>query len=176
MSQLVMRRDRLDVLPGEPPLAGNYLLREAVEADASGLASVLTAAFGDEWTEADVFERLLRAPDVRRTFVIVSDQGVVATASSQTIPDRWPDSGVVHWVGAEPAHAGRGLGYAVCLAVLRDHRDAGLTSAVLTTDDERLAAIRTYLKLGFRPLECDSDHGARWAAVFGKLAQTETAK
>jgi mycothiol synthase len=167
--QLVMRRDLSEPMPELPRLPRGYELRVADPEDAREIAWVLTAAFSDPWSEERVFQVLLGAPDVRRTYVIEFGRSVVATASAQVLPERWPDSGVVHWVGADPAHAGRGLGHAVCLAVLHDHREAGHRDVVLTTDDERLAAIRTYWKLGFRPLECDPTHPERWSRVLEQI-------
>jgi mycothiol synthase len=42
---------------------------------------------------------------------------------------------------------------------------ANLDVAVLETDDWRLAAIRTYLRLGFEPDPVEEEHAARWRRV-----------
>ena len=51
-------------------------------------------------------------------------------------------------------------------------KDLGLKECLLSTDDWRLPAIRTYLELGFEPDydEADGVSKARWAAVREKLA------
>ena len=46
------------------------------------------------------------------------------------------------------------------------------TYSILTTDDFRLAAIKTYLDAGFRPVlwaDSESDQRARWDAVIAQL-------
>jgi mycothiol synthase len=113
----------------------------------------------------------LRAPDVREIFVITRDGVPVATASARLDPDRFPGSGYVHWVAADPAQSGRGLGYAATLATLHAFVALGCRDAVLETDDERLPAIRTYRKLGFAPEFADDTHAARWQAVDAALAE-----
>lgn len=160
-----MWRPDFAALP-EPPDLGEFHIRVANREDAPALATLLTAAFGEEWSLDRVNRDLLKAADVRRTYVVEGPDGIVATASAQTVPDRWPEAGVVHWVGADPVHAGKGFGYAVSLAVLHDHRDAGHKDAYLLTDDFRKPAIRTYLKLGFQPVYADPDHEAAWSAIY----------
>ena len=43
------------------------------------------------------------------------------------------------------------------------------SSVVLFTDDHRLAAIKTYLKLGFEPQMVHDSHPERWREVLAKL-------
>jgi len=42
----------------------------------------------------------------------------------------------------------------------------GLKAAALHTDDFRLAAIQTYLNLGFSPMIAGENHRARWNTVY----------
>ena len=73
-------------------------------------------------------------------------------------------------VAVRPAHRGRRLGYWVCLAALRRMAAEGLHRAVLRTDDFRIPAIRTYLRLGFEPVVVHENQRARWRAVFAAIA------
>jgi mycothiol synthase len=73
------------------------------------------------------------------------------------------------WVAASPHHRGHGLGYAVCLAVLRYAAAAGFSSIFLRTDDHRLPAIYTYFKLGFEPWLYDPTAPERWRSLRQKL-------
>ena len=61
-------------------------------------------------------------------------------------------------VAVVPAHRGKGLGCAVTLAVRHKLRDEGLCAAELLTDDHRLAAIKTYLDVGFEPSLTHENH------------------
>jgi mycothiol synthase len=73
------------------------------------------------------------------------------------------------WVAASPRYRGHGLGYAVCLAVLRYAAAAGYRSIFLRTDDHRLPAIHTYFKLGFEPWLFDPTAPERWRAIRERL-------
>ena len=164
-----MRRPTLDGLPPLLPLPPGYALRPYRPADLDALASVLRTAFGDEtWTTARLRTALIDAPDVVQTLVIAHQDVPVATASARLKAEH-PGSGFVHWVAADPAYQGHRLGGIVTLAVLHAFIPLGCRDAVLKTDDERLPAIRTYWRLGFRPEHQDATHPARWADVEASL-------
>lgn len=170
--QLVMRRPAC-LPPPDVPLPPGYALRRAAPTDAGGLARLLTLAFGD-WDAARVRSELLAAPDVQTTFVAVhlASGEVVACASHREVPDRFPGDTYLHYVAADPAHAGRRLGALVSAAVIAYGRREHPRDAVLETDDHRLPAIATYLGLGFAPEYRDPLHPARWSAVLQDLAQS----
>jgi len=71
-----------------------------------------------------------------------------------------------------PAHRGRRLGFWACLAALHRFAEEGREAALLLTDDFRLPAIRTYLRLGFRPVYTYESHMERWGKVFSELGYT----
>jgi len=163
-----MRRG-LAALPEERELAPEYELRVATSADAAALADLLSKAFDEPWDERRVEQVLLNHPGVPETYVIEHGGTLVATASYQVMPEEFPGLGWVHYVGADSTHRGRSLGYLVVLAVLRRCADEEMTGAMLTTDDPRLPAIQTYLKLGFEPDMWHPSHPERWAGVFAQL-------
>ena len=68
-----------------------------------------------------------------------------------------------------PRFQGQGLGYAVCLAVLRSAAALGDTVVYLGTEDFRLPAIYTYLKLGFEPWLYDPRTMDRWEGILTSL-------
>jgi mycothiol synthase len=164
-----MRRPSLDDLPAMPALPEGYALRAAVSEDAPAVAEVMSSAFGPEWTPDRVLQALLDAPDVKVTYVVTANDKPVATASARLVPDRYPNSGYVHWVGSHQEHRGRGLGAIASIAVLQYFRAIGCRDAVLETDPFRLPAIRTYLKLGFVPEHVDPEHERVWREVFEEL-------
>ena len=170
MTQLLMRRPNLDNLPAVPDLPQGYVLREYRDGDLEGLAALLRAAFKDDvWTAEQAKEVLVDAPDVEKTFVVARNDVPVATASVRLLPERFPESGYVHWVAADPAEKGQRLGFVVTLAVLHAFRERGLKDAVLETDDHRLAAIETYQNLGFVPEHAHESHAERWARILSDL-------
>jgi mycothiol synthase len=168
--QLLMRRPNLDDLPEIPPLPPGYVLREFQPDDLEPVAALMRAAFDDpQWTPEKFNAALIEAPDVKKTFVIAYEGTPVATASARLRPERFPDSGYVHWVAVDPAHQGKRLGYIVTLAVLHEFVRLGCKDAVLETDDTRLPAIKTYQNLGFQPEHTHESHPERWAEVIARL-------
>lgn len=165
-----MRRPDLRALP-TLELPAEVSLRKAQREDGPQLASLLETAFADaSWTLERVNRALLEAPDVVRTLLLIEDREIIATASARLAPERFPGSGYLHWVAADPDRSGRGLGRAISLAVLHTFAELGCGGAVLETDDHRLPAIRTYLNLGFTPEEADPSHPERWQAIHEALA------
>ncbi len=168
--KLLMRRAELTDLPDFPTLPAGMRLRRADFPDAPDLARVLASAFADErWTPGLVHRLLLDAPDVTAVFMVEVDGVACATASARLQPERFPGCGYVHWVGTHAGAVGRGLARFANLAVLHEFVRQRCTSAVLETDDFRLAAIRMYLGLGFRPVMSDPGHPARWEVVQAQL-------
>ena len=96
----------------------------------------------------------------------------VATITTITHAD---GSGYVHMVKALESERGKGLGHSMARYALRIFAERGVERAVLTTDDFRIAAIKTYLDAGFRPVIMEdpaSDMNSRWDAVLAKLGYT----
>ena len=166
-----MRRANLDALPEIPALPEGYTLREYRDGDEEALAALLCLTFEDsEWTATRVLKEFIVAPDVKKMFVIDYAGHPIATASARLLPETFPDSGYVHYVAADPQHAGKRLGYIITLAVLHEFIRLGCKDAVLETDDFRLPAINTYLNLGFIAEHRDESHPALWEQVGAQLA------
>lgn len=174
-ASVYMRRPHLRDVPPAPPLPEGYTLRQADDDDSGPLAALLNAAFSgprdDPWDAERVRRSLTRTPDVRAVYVVEWRGQPVATTSSQFLPERFPGSGRVHWVGTHPEHGRRGLASALLAHVLADFAARGDRDAVLHTQSYRLPAIRRYLAFGFLP-ELDAggeDHRPRWSALFQSL-------
>ena len=91
-----------------------------------------------------------------------------ATAETTDMEDR-PEVGVLGWVMAHPDFRGRHLGRSVSVAAMHRLYDAGYRAFSLLTDDVRLAAVKTYLDLGWRPWLYLEEMEARWRALAGKF-------
>jgi mycothiol synthase len=168
LPQLRMRHD-LRTLPEARPLPEGAIVRRADLGDIVGLGKVLSESFGEAWDEQRVRGELLDSAGVPETFVVELAGEIVATASYQvqTSPD--PDAGWVHWVGVSPAARGLGLGEIVSRRVLEEAVERGRSQAFLATDDPRIAAIRTYDRLGFVPDMWHSSHEERWAKIWASM-------
>lgn len=166
-----MRLLRLDALP-ELQVPSGYALRTFRPGDEHGWAELTDGVIGS-WDAESARTRFLAEPGVepRGIFFLMRGGEYAATATAKRRVLDGPATGYVHMVAVAPAHRGAGLGYAVTLAVLHRFRDQGCRHALLHTDDDRLAAIRTYLKLGFAPDYDGPDHEERWRRVIAELAR-----
>jgi len=170
--QLFMRLPELGDLPPAPPLEPGYALRAAAPADHGELAELLAEAFGESWDAERVAAEFSPGNGVEATYVVVSPAGVVATAAARVLPDRYPGAGYVHWVGVRVSERGRRLGELVTRRTLVHFAAAGLDQAVLETDDFRLPAVQTYLRLGFVPEPRTAADIRRWSKVLRHLTRT----
>lgn len=93
-----------------------------------------------------------------------------ATATSWRQHYRWGSGiGYVLFVGVAKPYQGHGLGYQITLHVLHDFVNHGFHSAILETDDYRLPALKTYLKLGFLPRIVHPQQYKQWETIFASL-------
>ena len=119
-------------------------------------------------------ERLLECALDRYVVKIIieykKDGTLVSTAQCDHCPTKeFPYGGELGWVAGDPYHKGKGLGMAVCVAAVNRFIKAGYHNIYLQTDDQRLAALKIYLKLGFLPLQKTNEMKKRWNNVFNKL-------
>lgn len=167
--QLFMRQPDLGALPAAPPLPAGYVLREAVPDDYPQLAGLLEGGFADAWDADRVAGEFSLPNGVQATYVVAAPAGVAAMAAARALPDRFPGAGYVHYVAARSDQRGKRLGEMVTRRVLDHFAAGGLRQAVLETDDFRLPAIWTYLRLGFVPEPREPGDAARWSGVLRQL-------
>ena len=104
--------------------------------------------------------------------MVVHEESNEIAATAMALHDHtWlhPFCGELGWVAGDPAHAGRGLGLAVCAAVTARFIAVGYRQIHLYTEDFRLPALKTYLKLGYIPFLSTPEMPERWRAVCAQL-------
>jgi mycothiol synthase len=173
--QLFMRRPELTDLSPVAVLPEGYQVRAADGDDADELdqlADVLTRSFDDPWTSERVSVALSALEGVQAIYVVTAGARIVGTASARVVPETYPGTGYVHWVGVHPAERGKGLGEVVTQRVLDHFAATGLGGAVLETDDFRIPAIKVYLRLGFVPEYRHPSDQLRWSKVLRKVVQS----
>ena len=158
----------------QPPavaLPKGYRLRTYRPGDEPSFFHVMSLAGFESWDMAKLLPWLQKIlPEGWFLAEHIASNQLVATSMAVHNPNQYyPFSGELGWVAGHPDHAGRGLGGVVCAAVTARLLRGGYTSIYLSTDDERLPAIKTYLKLGYRPLILTKDMTARWEAVCQQL-------
>ncbi|MCC7490789.1 MAG: GNAT family N-acetyltransferase [Fimbriimonadaceae bacterium] len=171
--QLVMQRDRLADLP-PLPLAGEAVVRCWRPGDEAAWVRLINESF-EQRSDVGYFDRRLRDGQFRPArvwFATVAGEPL-ATASAWFVPAWGAAVGALHMVGAASTGRGRGLGRLACLAALHQLAAEGRQTAVLSTDDFRLPAIRCYLGLGFIPRIVHDNQPDRWRAVLAALGEPE---
>ncbi len=135
------------LLPENPPESGNYR----------------------DWFKVTVLDYADLNPAEDIIFVVDREGRSVASICAVKHGE---DQGYIHMVAAHPDSRGKGIGHAMLSHALEKLEARHCTYSILTTDDFRLAAIKTYLDAGFRPVllsDPDSDQRARWDAVIAQL-------
>ena len=91
-----------------------------------------------------------------------------ATAETTDMQDH-TELGVLGWVMTHPDFQGHHLGGSVSVAAMHRLYEGGYRAFSLLTDDFRLAAVKTYLKLGWKPWLYLEEMEGRWRALAEKF-------
>ncbi|MFK7692624.1 GNAT family N-acetyltransferase [Paenibacillus sp. HJGM_3] len=171
---LVVPKKGLESLSKIPQLNEEYLLRTYEPGDETVLAKLL-ASEGWGYDDVQISGFLDHVLPEGLFFVVHKPTGtVVSTASALHHPasPHWHFrfGGAIGYVITLPEHRGKGIGYTVSAAAARRLIRAGYTNIRVGTNDNRLAALRIYLKLGFVPFLYSEDSESRWSAVCEKLS------
>jgi mycothiol synthase len=156
----------------EYTIPDGYELRPLKDGDEDGHVAVMNEAGFSTWGKKNLkmWHDTYALPDGIFVIEYKKDNSIVATAMANHKPtELHPGAGELGWVAASKDHAGKGLGMAVCYAVVQRYLDAGYKDIFLNTDDNRLAAIKTYLKMGFVPFVYTNTMEERWRSVCEKL-------
>jgi len=126
---------------------------------------------GDLQTDGNYYkEAMLDYPNYDENmcyFLLVDDKPAATLA---VICDYEKKQGYIHMVASKPEFRGKGLGHLLNSIAVYTLKREGMETAYLTTDDWRLAAIKTYLKAGFEPdTETEPDYKERWAKIYSDL-------
>lgn len=174
LSNLFLIHEDIRTIPDSQPLPESYTLRvtDFSGDDLADLAVTLDMAFGIQhgaWDLERAQKELKDNEQVQKTHVVCYAGKVIGCASNKIDP-KFPGKGYLHWVAVHPDHQGLGLAAILTTAVMREFvATHALTACVLETQDPGLPAIKTYLKLGFRPVMADESHPERWRKVLPQL-------
>lgn len=167
LPQLAMIRPNLQQLP-EMELLPEYFCRSFQPGDGCHWERIINDSFGGtHHFSPDMQEDVAFRPE--RVQFICHQGSPVATASAWHQAANSEAVGTLHMVGIVKAHAGHGLGAQVCLAALGQMKAERRQFAILTTDDFRIPAIKTYLRLGFMPMLTHESHQQRWADILPRV-------
>ena len=156
-----------------PPIVvpEDYEIRTYRSGDEDAWARIMNTGVGEHWNVGKARQELTGRPrfDPNGLFLAVSDGEPVGSACAwRSSPDETGEA-TVHMLCVLPEARGNNLGYVLSLHVLHYFRERGISPVSLSTDDHRIPAIRTYLKLGFEPVYFDDSHVERWERVRRKI-------
>lgn len=159
------------ISPPTVSVCPGYSLRTYQHGDEPGFCKVMALAGWPGWSDETLRPWMARiVPECWFMAVHEASGEIVATAMGlHDHSDMHPFGGELGWVAANPAHAGKGLGRAVSAAVTARLMGAGYRNIHLYTEDERLAALNIYLKLGYVPLLTAPDMEDRWQVICSTL-------
>jgi mycothiol synthase len=155
---------RLPEIPAARAVTGCVFRTFRTGDEAAWIDVLNTGDFG-VWDGQRLDRMLAGAPVPLESIVFATVDDVPVGAANAFLHDtEHGASAELGWVAVRPEHRGRGLSYEVCRRVLDFSRAAGHRYVFLKTEDFRVAAIKTYLRLGFEP-EVRPDQRERWAEL-----------
>lgn len=163
--------EHLLAVPIAVSLPTGYSLRTYCPGDEPRFYEVMAIAGWQGWN-ADKLQPWLPRILSNGWFMIVENASGKLVASTMALQDKseFGDvGGELGWVASDLAHAGKGLGMAVVAAATARLIQEGYHHIHLYTEHWRLAALKTYLKLGYVPLLYTPEMSERWRMVCEQL-------
>jgi GNAT superfamily N-acetyltransferase len=157
LPQLIMRINLERFTP--LPLGEAYEAHTHTSGNEQAWEEIIEGAFGTHFD----FDFLIKAGGYAPEHVFYIRRGGLDLATTTAVENpAYPGEGWLRMVGVRPGESGKGLGKAIVSLALASLRERGYQTAVLSTDDERIPALCTYLSLGFRPVYTHKSHQERW--------------
>ena len=137
--------------PVAHPAAG-YSVRTFRAGDEQAFLALMSVMDFDPWDDAKLAYNMSRIiPDGWFFATDPSDRTIATAMCLHNYTGRSPFTGDVGWVACHPEHRGRRLGLCLTAHATRRFLDAGYTAIQLHAESYRLAALKTYLTLGYVP-------------------------
>ncbi len=166
--QMVWPEHQLDAPPAVV-LPDGYTLRSYRPQDELRFFRVMELAGWPGWSHA-VLQHWLPRILPEGWFMAVHEESNEIVATAMALDSKvYQNGGELAWLAGDPAHAGKGLGMAVSAAVTSRFIDAGYLNIHLYTEDYRLPALKTYLKLGYIPFLYTPEMPERWRKICAQL-------
>jgi len=166
--QMMWPQHLLNVPPAVRMPSG-YSLRTYRQGDELRFYKVMELAGWPGWDDERLQPWLERILPEGWFMAVHRESGQIVATAMALRSETYPSGGELGWLAGDPAHAGRGLGLAVSAAVTARLIEAGCRPIHLYTEDYRLPALKTYLKLGYVPFLYKAGMLERWRAICAQL-------
>ena len=142
----------------EPNTCDDYTVRGYHEGDESSFLELVGFGDFDPWDDEKLRYNL--GQTIPGGFFLATENStgrpVATILCLHNYSGRIPFCGEIGWTVCHPEHRGKSLGYSIGAHATNRFLDAGYSDIRLRTEYYRLAAIKTYLQLGYVPiLDCD---------------------
>ena len=169
LPQIFMRKSDMDNL--KPfALPEGFALHSHIEGQETNWEDLIEEAFGCRFS----FDACIRNGGHYKPehVLYISKDGVDIATATAVEKAEFPGEGWFRMVGTRPSARGLGAGRMVLNACLHSLAARGYKSVVLSTDDERIPALKLYLSLGFEPLYTHESHKERWEKIMKEIEKT----
>jgi mycothiol synthase len=133
--------------------------------------SIINESFNKELTVDDWQKVILDKEGYRpdRVFFVREKLSGELCATAAAVRGGGAEHGYLHFVGVRPKWAGHKLGYCVSCVATKSFKTDGCKDAALNTDAHRPAALKTYLRIGYRPQIRHEAHVEIWKKVLSQI-------
>lgn len=156
----------------ELKIAEGFRLRNILDEDLAAYNELRTSVEFPAW-EPEYLIGFYRNKVLEGGFFLIEEiatgRFAASTGAETTDIPELKNVGVMGWVMCHPDFRGKSLGKSASVAAMQRLAQAGYKYFMLSTDDFRLPALKTYLNLGWRPWLFMDDMEGRWRAVAEKL-------
>lgn len=159
--------------PGRELPAG-YRILNYRPGDREALKDAVIALTIERMTDEKLDEKILchagLVPE-ESLFIVWHGEKPVGTACGYLTPEA--GKGTLHMVSVLKEESGHGLGLLVCAKATEWLLGQKAPVIDLTTDDFRMPAVMTYLRLGYLPVIDDDEMLGRWRQMLARLGVSE---
>ena len=168
MEQLKMywENDGTPALPLEFPEGFTMVTMPELENGVEQWLEMMQYGLSEKREDASFYKScMLDLPNYEEDKCFFIVYGGKAIATLTVVCDPETKDGLIHMVGSLPESRGKGVGN--MLVAIADHvlKTTGMQTARPKTDDFRVPAIKTYLRIGFKPDLSTEDYVQRWDAI-----------
>lgn len=168
MKQLKMNWLNDMIMEQEPNLPDGFSVKNYTEVDNAMEHWLDIVQYGISKGRADDLyykKTMLERPCYNEKDCLFVMKGACPIATITVICNYEKKDGYVHMVACKPEARGQGIGRFLADLAVYILKKEGMKTAYLTTDDWRIPAIKTYLKVGFTPDLSTSEFEDRWKKV-----------
>ncbi len=169
MEQLIMRwkNDRKSVDAVSVPIGCRIVNFTQLDGAMDKWLDIVQYGLSDGKKDGSYYHETMTARPMYREdkcFFILENEKAVATLT--VICDYEKKEGYVHMVACREDARGKGFGTILNRIAERTLKEEGMETAYLTTDDWRIPAIKSYLRIGFYPDLSTQDFKERWERIY----------